>query len=369
MESRPGGIWRVFDKVLAPFVNSGSNAVDNPSPLPQNIFVNMPMIEALTQRILSEGGAFLSEGRISMEEAMKLAGADGPAIFALFAGANRIREAFRGNRVDLCSIINAKSGGCTEDCSYCAQSARAKTNIKTYPLMDGQEILRAALRARDFGAKRFCIVTSGRRPGRNELDGIARAIGLVREAGLLPCATLGLLEAEDLRLLKDAGLERYHHNLETSRRFFAEICRTHTYDEKLRTIRAAKEAGLSVCCGGIFGLGEEWRDRIEMAFEIKRLGADSVPLNFLIPVAGTPLGGREMLVPFEALKIISLYRFLLPEKEVRVCGGRPQCLGEYNDFVFRAGADGLLIGDYLTEKGRSPEADLQLIRQQGLAPR
>ncbi|MDA8389021.1 MAG: biotin synthase BioB [Nitrospiraceae bacterium] len=335
--------------------------VDNPSSLPQNISV----IGAITERILSRGGV-TSEGHVSMEEALFLAGSRGPAIFALFAGANRLREAFRGNRVDLCSIINAKSGGCAEDCSYCAQSSRSQAGIKTYPLMGGEEILRAALRARDYGARRFCIVTGGRRPGRRELEGIARAVGLVRDAGLLPCATLGLLEAADLKLLRDAGLERYHHNLETSARFFPEVCGTHSYDDKLRTIRAAKETGLSVCCGGIFGLGEQWQDRVEMAFQIRELAADSVPLNFLIPVAGTPLGGLTMLSPFEALKIISLYRFLLPEKEIRVCGGRPQCLGEFNDFVFRAGADGLLIGDYLTEKGSSLEADLRLIREQGL---
>ena len=328
------------------------------------------IIGVLAEKILSLGGAVPAEGVFgaTMEEALSLSGASGPAIFALFAGANRIREAFRGNRVDLCSIVNAKSGSCSEDCSYCAQSCRAKTDIKAYPLMGVQEILRAALRAKDIGAKRFCIVTSGRRPGRKEVETIARAVTLVRDAGLLPCATLGLLDTEDLELLKMAGLERYHHNLETSRRFFPEICGTHGYDEKLRTIRAAKEAGLSVCSGGIFGLGEEWQDRVEMAFEIRGLGADSVPLNFLIPVAGTPLGGRAPLSPFEALKIISLYRFLLPDKEIRVCGGRPQCLGEYNDFVFRAGADGLLIGDYLTQQGRSPEEDLRMVRQQGLDP-
>ncbi len=327
------------------------------------------MIEALTERILSLGGRVPPEGALSRKEALLLAETGDSGIFTLFAGASRLREAFRGNLVDLCSIINAKSGGCTEDCSYCAQSARVKTGINTYPLMEEEEILRAALSAKAAGAGRFCIVTSGRKPGKRELERIARAIGLVRGAGLLPCATLGLLDAGELRLLKDAGLERYHHNIETSGRFFPEVCRTHSYDEKLRTIRAARQAGLSVCCGGIFGLGEGWEDRVDMAFQIRQLEADSVPLNFLIPVPGTPLGGRAMLSPFEALRIISIYRFLLPEKEVRVCGGRPQCLGEFNHLVFQAGADGLLIGDYLTKKGRPPEEDLSLIRQQGLVCR
>ena len=325
------------------------------------------VINALTGKILSYDGCIPAGGVITADEALLLAGCGESGMFTLFAGASRIREALRGKVVDLCSIINAKSGGCTEDCSYCAQSLRSKTGIETYPLMDEEEILKAALRARQTGAKRFCIVTSGKKTGGRELEQIAKCVTLVRGAGLLPCATLGLLGLDELKFLKDAGLERYHHNLETSRRFFPKICRTHSYDEKLRTIRAAKEAGLSVCCGGIFGLGERWEDRTRMAFQIRELGADSVPLNFLIPVAGTPLAGRPVLPPFEALKIISLYRFLLPEKEVRVCGGRPQCLGRFNDLVFKAGADGLLIGDYLTKKGRSPEEDLRMIKEQGFS--
>ncbi len=328
------------------------------------------MIGALTERTISRAGRVPPEGVLSREEAMLLAETGGDfGLSALFAGASRLREAFRGNRADLCSIINAKSGGCTEDCSYCAQSARAKTGIKTYPLMEEDEILRAALQAKEAGARRFCIVTSGRKPGGRELQRIAKCIGMVRGAGVLPCATLGLLGPGELKLLKDAGLERYHHNLETSRRFFPEICRTHGFDEKLRTVQAAREAGLSVCCGGIFGLGESWQDRVDMAFQIRELGADSVPLNFLIPVAGTPLGARPALSALEALKIISIYRFILPEKEIRVCGGRPQCLGELNHLVFKAGADGLLIGDYLTKKGRPPEEDLRLIEEQGLVLR
>ncbi len=317
------------------------------------------MIKKLTGKIL--GG-----GELSREEALFLAAVDGREIQGLFEGANRIREAFRGNRVDLCSIVNAKSGACPENCAYCAQSASARTGIKTYPLLGLSEVLKAAEEAKAAGAKRFCIVTSGRKPGAGELKAIARLVEGVRKTGLLPCATLGLLSGEELRSLKDAGLVRYHHNLETSRRFFPEICQTHTFEEKLATVEAAKDAGLQLCCGGLFGIGEGWEDRVDMALQTRRSGADSVPINFLIPVAGTALGAREVLPALEALKIISLYRFLLPGKEVRVCGGRGQCLGVQGNMVFKAGADGLLIGNYLTKKGCSPEDDLRMIREQGL---
>ncbi len=319
------------------------------------------MIKTMTEKVLAGG-------MITREEALFLAAVDAGETAALFEGANRIRAAFRGNRVDLCSIINAKSGACPENCAYCAQSAAARTDIKTYPLLGTSEVLKSAVETKATGAKRFCIVTSGRKPGSRELQAIARSIESVRKAGLLPCATLGLLSLGELKSLKDAGLNRYHHNLETSKRFFPEVCQTHTFEEKLATIEAAKEAGLELCSGGIFGLGEEWEDRVDMALQVRQSGADSVPLNFLIPVPGTALGGREVLPALEALKIISLYRFLLPQKEVRVCGGRGQCLGEFGPMVFKAGADGLLIGNYLTKKGCSPEDDLRMIKEQGLTP-
>jgi biotin synthase len=188
----------------------------------------------------------------------------------------------------------------------------------------------------------------------------------VRALGLKPCATLGLLGVDDLRMLKGAGLHRYHHNLETSERFFPEICTSHSYADKLKTIEAARAAGLSICSGGIFGLGEEWEDRVDMALALRGLGVDSVPVNFLVPVKGTRLEAAEPLPPLEALKVIALYRLMLPEKEIRVCGGRLQTLGEFNSMVFMAGADGLLTGDCLTTRGRRPEDDLALARAYGL---
>lgn len=319
------------------------------------------MLDSLVEKVLSGGG-------ITREEARGLvAGCSGAAALDFIAAANRIRAAFRSDTVELCAIINAKSGACPEDCSYCAQSKRSTADIAVYPLVTKGAVIEKAKEARDAGVRRFCVVTSGRKVGGQELAAIGAMVREVRSLGLLPCATLGLLDEEELTFLREQGLERYHHNLETSERFFPEICRTHTYRDKLETLEAARAAGLSVCSGGIFGLGETWDDRIDMAFALKDLGVDSVPVNFLTPIKGTALGGREPLPPLEALAVVSLYRFVLPRQQVRVCGGRSQTLGEFNALIFMAGADALLTGNYLTTTGRTYEDDLRLIRQQGLS--
>lgn len=316
------------------------------------------MIAGLGEKVL--------EGEpLSASEASFLASVEGVHLFHLFFTASRIRERYRQNRVDLCSIINAKSGACSEDCAYCAQS-KSVSGIPVHPLVGQDVVMQKAREARNAGVKRFCIVTSGRKVGKKELRQIASMVGKVRGLGLLPCATLGLLEHDELSVLKESGLERYHHNLETSEKLFPKICSTHTYADKIKTIEAAKSVGLSLCSGGIFGIGESWQDRIDMALALRGLGADSVPINFLIAVKGTPMENRDPLDPFEALKIISLYRFLLPEKEIRVCGGRRQVLGEFNSMVFMAGADSLLTGNYLTTTGTPYEEDLRLIKHHGL---
>jgi biotin synthase len=317
------------------------------------------VIPLLKDKIMSGSALDRSEARAITE----ISGTD---IFDLFSAAGRIKEKFRGDAVDLCAIINAKSGACPEDCSYCAQSSKSRADIAVYPLVGKDTVLDKAAEAKEAGVRRFCIVTSGRKAGRNELAEIAGMVKEVRSIGLLPCATLGLLNKDELLFLKDHGLERYHHNLETSERYFPEICRTHTYRDKLKTIEDARSAGLSLCSGGIFGLGETWKDRVDMACALRELDIDSAPVNFLIPVKGTALGARDFLHPLEALKIISLYRFMLPQKQIRVCGGRIQVLGEFNALVLMAGADSLLTGNYLTTTGRTFEDDLKLIRQYGL---
>jgi len=321
----------------------------------------MPTIERIEEKVLT--------GRkLSAKDAVFLSSLQDQAVMDLFSAANRIRNHFRGNHVDLCAIVNAKSGKCPEDCSYCAQSSRSTAAIPSYALLGKKAVIEKAHVARKGGAKRFCIVTSGKRVSAEELAYIAEMVSSVRSIGLLPCATLGLLSEQDLVLLKDAGLERYHNNLETSERFFPRVCTTHSYAEKMRTIRDAASAGLSVCSGGIFGLGEAWHDRIDMAFALRDLEPDSVPINFLSPIKGTKLSRNKPLAPLEALKIISIYRFILPDREIRVCGGRLQTLGDLNAFIFFAGADGLLVGNYLTTLGRGYQEDLDLVRQLGLIP-
>ncbi len=312
------------------------------------------MIKHLEEKIL-QGGS------ISKDNALYIAEVTGTGIFELFASANKIRNHFRGNKIGLCSIVNAKSGACSENCSFCAQSSKSKAEVKVYPLLDKGIVIQKAKEAKKSGAKSFSIVTSGRKVSNRDLSAIADMISEIREIGLLPCASLGLLEEKELSILKTAGLDRYHHNLETSERFFPQICSTHSFADKIETIDAVKSIGLSICSGGIFGMGEMWQDRIDMAFLLKELNVDSVPINFLIPIKGAALGYRDFVHPFEALKIISLYRFILPQKEIRICGGRMQILGEFNSMVFLAGADSLLTGNYLTTLGRSYEDDLRLI--------
>ena len=316
-------------------------------------------INLLLEKIL-EGGS------ISKKDACSIAEISGPDIFSLFASANKVRHHFKGNAAGLCSIINAKSGACSEDCSFCAQSSRSEANTEVYPLLKKDKIVRAAREARESGVKRFSIVTSGRKVSEKDLLKIAGTLSEIRNLGLLPCASLGLLKEYELSMLREAGLDRYHHNLETSERFFPRICGTHSFTDKIKTIKAAQSVGLSLCSGGIFGMGETWQDRIDMAFSLKELDVDSVPINFLVPIKGTALKDRNLLHPFEALRIVSLYRFILPPKEVRICGGRMQVLGEFHSMVFSAGADGMITGNYLTTLGRSPEDDLRLIETHGL---
>ena len=316
------------------------------------------MIKHLEKKILKGN-------HLSREEAFYIANISGTEIFELFVSANIIRNHFRGTNVDLCSIVNAKSGACPEDCSFCVQSSKSKAEIKVYPLIDKKIVIKQAKKAKNSGAKRFSVVTSGRKVSDRELSAITDMIYEIREIGLFPCVSLGLLKEKELAVLKSAGLDRYHHNLETSESFFPQICGTHSYADKIKTIDAVKSIGLSICSGGIFGMGETWQDRIDMAFMLKELNVDSIPINFLIPIKGTVLGYREFLHPFEALKIISLYRFILPQKEIRICGGRMQVLGEFNSMVFFAGADSLLTGNYLTTSGRNYEDDLRLIKTYG----
>ncbi len=308
---------------------------------------------------------------LGLKEASGVINLDGPDIFKLFALANRVREKYKGNEIKLCSIINAKSGLCPEDCAFCAQSAHSRADIDTYPLVEAEKILAAAQDAQRNGAGEFSIVTSGYgiKDGA-ELKTIGQALRKIKDKTPLErCASLGVLERSALEELKEKGLQRYHHNLESAKSFFDNICTTHEYEEDVKTVRIAKEIGLKVCCGGIFGLGESWEQRIELALILRELRVDSVPLNFLNPIKGTKLESVNDLTPRECLKIISLYRLLLPDKDILICGGREVNLRDLQSLMFFAGANGMMIGNYLTTPGRLPQEDRQLIEDLGLKVR
>ena len=302
------------------------------------------------------------------DEAMELASLSGPDLMDLFAVTNRLRERHSGNRVRLCSIINAKSGACPEDCSFCAQSSHHSTAIESYPLVGKNEILKAALASKEVGAVEFSIVTSGYGIEKDgDVDGVANGIEAIRKkAGMMACTSPGTVPEATLKRFKGAGLTYYHHNLETARSFFQEVCTTHDYDEDVEAVRLAKKMGLKVCCGGIFGLGESWKQRVELFLTLRELSIDSVPLNFLNPISGTPMEDRHGLTPMDCLKIIALARAILPGADIHVCGGREVNLRDYQGMMFFAGANGTMAGNYLTTEGRPPENDLQMIKDAGL---
>jgi biotin synthase len=318
------------------------------------------LIEQCMQEALGNGG-------ISRRQAQGLSGIDDTQLPLLFSGAARLRDHYLGRGVILCAIVNAKSGRCPEDCSFCAQSAHHRTQIETYPLMDADEIVARAEEAAAMGATRFSIVTSGKVLTAQEFVQVTHAIRLMRERTRLTlCASVGMLTPERAHALREAGLNRYHHNLETAASFFPQVCTTHRYEEDLDTLRTAREAGLEVCSGGIFGLGESSEQRLELAYTLKEMTVDSVPLNFLNPIPGTPLARAETLTPLEILKFVALFRFILPNKDIRICGGREFGLRDLHPLVFWAGANGIMIGNYLTTRGRDYQADLQLIHDLGL---
>jgi biotin synthase len=268
----------------------------------------------------------------------------------------------RGRQVSLCSIINAKSGKCSEDCRFCVQSAHYHTDAPVYPLKGREEVVAAAREAKRIGATRFSLVTSGRGPNRAELLRVAELVATIRaEVGIQVCASLGILDRQGFLLLKQAGLSRYHHNLETSREFFPRVVTTHGFDERVATIRAAQEADLEVCAGGIFGLGESEADRISMALTLKELAVTSVPLNVLIPLPGTPLAGMPALGVNEIIRTFALYRLILPDLPIRLAAGRESTLGDFLGLAFMAGVDGMMIGGYLTQRGRLPEEDNRFV--------
>jgi biotin synthase len=306
----------------------------------------------------------IAGGTVTEAEVLQLATTGGTDLFFLFAEANRIKEHFVGSRVYLCSIINAKSGRCPENCAFCAQSAHHETSAPVYPLVDEDRMVACAREAEANGSSCYGIITSGTTINRGEeLERILRAVQRIRqETGITPSCSLGIIDIGIARALHEAGVATYHHNLETARSFFPEICTTHDYEEDVQTVRVAKAAGMKVCCGGIFGLGESAAQRVEMALTLRDLDVDSVPLNFLNPIEGTRLAGAELISPLACLATIALFRFILPAKKISVCGGREKNLRDLQSWMFAAGASGTMIGNYLTTTGRPAEQDWQMLK-------
>ena len=321
----------------------------------ENIFIK------LENKVLN--GEFLS-----FQEADTLYSTGEDSFMRLLASASRIRQHYRKDKISLCSITNARSGKCNEDCVFCSQSARHNTDIDVYPLISEKEMLRRAREAAAFKTNRFCVVTSGRSAGGAELDVICGALVKIRKEfpDLRLDASLGILSEKGALKLKKAGLDRYNHNLETAKSNFASICTTHTYEDRVKTVKLVKDCGIQICCGGIIGLGETKKQRIELAFELRGLDIDSLPLNFLNPIANTRLADNQPLSPIAILKTIALFRFILPAKEIRICGGRQANLRNLQPLIFMAGADAIIIGNYLTTKGSAPQDDIQMIEDLGL---
>jgi biotin synthase len=280
----------------------------------------------------------------------------------LILKADAVRRDKAGAGLELCNIMNAKSGLCGEDCKFCAQSLLYKTHSSRYSLKSKDEMLQAARRAKEIGSHRFDIVTSGATLNRDELDIIISAVSEIKnKIGIDMCASLGKLDKKSLVSLRKAGISRYHHNIETSPRYFSKVVTTHSFQDRVDTIKAAKRAGLEVCSGGIIGMGEDWSDRIEMAFILKELDVDSVPINILVPIKGTPFENIKPISTDDAIRTIAIFRIVLEDKIVKIAAGRESIFKDSQIAAFAAGANGMLIGGYLTIKGRGVEEDRALI--------
>lgn len=339
-----------------------------PNPTPRtDLPPQLPVGGFLDDTAMRLGIQVLSGTPLTREQARALCALEGQQIYDLMFWANKIRVAFVGPNAKFCSIVTGKVGGCSEDCSYCSQSKHHQTHVQP-TRMRVEEMEAAAEEATANGASSFGIVNSGRGPTDKELDWMEPFFRKAAEGGKIrPCATLGELTAEQATRLAGMGVKRVNHNLETSQRHFGNIVSTHSYEDRVNTLKNAKAAGLSVCSGGIFGLGEDWEDRLDMAFALRDIGADVVPINFLNAIQGTPLyGKREPLEPLQALKIIAIYRFILPDRELKIAGGREKILRDMQSWIFFAGGSSFLIGNYLTTFGRTPKQDHQMLADLGM---
>ena len=345
------------DVALEGLVRHGSNGT---SP---RYGASMPLAAPLVRA----ESALLDERRaLKRAEALDVARLPLEQVTDLVALAHRVRLEYCGDEVELESLINAKSGACPEDCAFCSQSARFATDVDVYPFLDLDEVVGAARATREAGATQFCIVVAVRGPEERLLRKVINAVDAVhRETGLEVACSLGLLRREQAERLAEAGVRRYNHNLETCREMFPQICTTHTYDDRVETARLAIDAGMELCCGGILGMGETLEQRVDFAFELAELGPCEVPVNFLLPT-GTPLGEHRMITAREALQAIALFRLVLPSAWLRLAGGREFVLGELQAMGLLAGANALIVGNYLTTGGRPAADDLALLDALGM---
>jgi biotin synthase len=305
---------------------------------------------------------------ITFEEATELGElTDHEDIERLVELAWQVRQDTFGRSTDLCSLVNAKSGGCAEDCGFCAQSKFADAATPMHAMMEPEQILEHAKAAEAGGAHRFCLVTQGQGLSKRDFEKVLAGARLVAEhTNLKRCASIGHMSVDRARKLADAGIQRVHHNVETARSYYDEVTTTVKYEGRVRTIEAVKEAGLETCVGGILNLGETRRQRIEMAFELSEMDPTSVPINLLNPRAGTKFGDRDMIDPWEAVQFIAIFRLILPAALFRLCGGRVENLGELQPLAVKAGLNGVMMGNFLTTLGSEPEDDRAMFEELGL---
>lgn len=317
------------------------------------------LIDSIENKILSGERATRSEAEALLETPDE-------HLLRLLAAADRIRIRFKGNLFDSCSLINARSGRCEEDCAFCAQSAHHQGESDSYGLVSEEEILSAARSAREAGASRFCSVTSGGALSAEEFDSLLDSLRRVkREVDIGLDASLGFLDEERAGRLRSAGVTRYNHNLETSRDHYPRVCTTHEFEQRVSTVRVITAAGISACCGGIIGMGETPLQRLDLAFTLEELGVDCVPINILNPRPGTPLEGVVPPEPVEIMKTVALFRLILPRATIKIAGGREANLGDFQAMALRSGANGMIMGGYLTTGGRAVEDDGRMVRQAG----
>ncbi len=329
----------------------------NNKPFNLNEFLN-----TVTNRILED------EIGVTRYEAAVIASIPQSDAMQMFHYAGKIRKHFRSDTISMCSIVNAKSGNCSEDCTFCAQSAHFKTQAPTYDFMAPEEVVKVAKQAKADGAESFGIVISGYGVKKEkEMLAVGEMVKAIkREVDIEVHGSFGILDQEVVDYFRECGVTQINHNLETSSRKYPEICTTHTFADRVQTLKNIRNSGIKLCSGGIFGMGETVDDRIDMAFTLRELEVETVPLNFLHRIDGTPLQNIVPLEPMECLMIIALYRFILPKVELKICGGRETNLRDLQSMIFFAGADSMMVGNYLTTAGREPEADWQMMKDLGL---